>query len=58
MSRKTSASRRIVFGSLFSGIGGLELGLERAGMRLRWQVEVDSYCRKVLQKTLAVNPEV
>ena len=40
----------ITFGSLFSGIGGIDLGLERSGMVCKWQVEKDEFCRKVLQK--------
>ena len=40
----------MIFGSMFSGIGGLDLGLERAGMECVWQVEMDEYCNKVLEK--------
>ena len=38
------------YGSLFTGIGGIDLGLDMAGMECVWQVEVDDYCTQVLEK--------
>lgn len=42
----------IKIGSLFSGIGGFELGLERAipNSETIWQCEQDAFCQKILAK--------
>lgn len=40
----------MTFGSLFAGIGGMDLGLERAGMTCKWQVEVDDFGRSILRR--------
>lgn len=41
----------ITIGSLFSGVGALEMGLEWAGLGpVRWQVESNEFCQKVLTK--------
>ena len=41
----------LTVGSLFSGIGGFELGLERTGgFKTVWQCEIDPFCQKILEK--------
>ena len=37
-------------GSLFAGIGGFDLGFSWAGIETLWQVEIDGYCRQVLER--------
>ena len=41
----------ITVGSLFTGIGGMDLGLEQAGFGpVLWQVEIDDFCTKLLER--------
>ena len=43
--------KKLTVGSCFSGIGGLELGLEWTGdFETRWQIEIDPYASAVLRK--------
>ena len=37
-------------GSLFAGIGGFDYAAKLAGIETVWQVEIDGYCLKVLEK--------
>ena len=41
---------KMTVGSLFAGIGGFDLGFERAGYEIKFQVEIDKYANKVLEK--------
>lgn len=51
-------------GSLFSGIGGLEYGLERSGLATssEWMIEMDDFCCSILEKnfpnSLVINDKV
>jgi DNA (cytosine-5)-methyltransferase 1 len=47
---RTTSHMTLTVGSLFSGIGGIDLGLERAGMTVKWQSEIDPFACKVLKK--------
>jgi DNA (cytosine-5)-methyltransferase 1 len=40
----------LLFGSLFSGCGGFDLGFDRAGLQCSWQVEIDENCQRILKK--------
>ena len=36
--------------SFFTGVGGLDLGLERAGLQVKFQCEVKRFCREILKQ--------
>lgn len=42
--------RELTHGALFAGIGGFDLGFERAGIKTVWQVELNNNSRKILAK--------
>lgn len=45
---KRNTENKPTVGSLFAGIGGFDLGFERAGWKTKWQVEIDPMARAVL----------
>ena len=48
----TTHCRVLTHGSLFAGVGGFDLGFERAGFVTRWQVEIEPFCQAVLRSRL------
>jgi len=38
----------LTYGSLFTGVGGFDLGFDQAGYDCRWQVEWDKHCQQTL----------
>ena len=42
--------KEYTIGSLFSGIGGIELGFEQAGFKTEWFVECEQFCKEILKK--------
>ena len=36
--------------SLFSGVGGFDMGLEQAGMEVVYQCEIEKKCQSVLKR--------
>ncbi len=49
-SRQSAASTDLTHGSLFSGVGGIDLGFGWAGIKTVWQVERDDFARQILEK--------
>ncbi len=51
-----SAERRLRVASFFAGIGGFDLGFERAGMESVWQCELKPFCVDILEQHWASIP--
>ena len=45
-----TGSTDLTHGSLFSGIGGFEVGAERAGIKTLWNCEFENYQSSILKK--------
>lgn len=41
---------QLTFGTLCTGIGGIDLGFQQAGLTLLWQAENDPYANRILEK--------
>ena len=47
---RSDQMERLGVASFFAGIGGFDLGLEKAGFEVRYQSEIDEFCNSVLQR--------
>ena len=50
MKKNNSKVASLRAASFFSGIGGFDLGFERAGFEITFQCEIDLFCKDILQK--------
>lgn len=44
------AKKKLRVASFFAGIGGFDLGFERAGLETVWQCEISPFCQDILRK--------
>lgn len=52
--RDVVSGRQLTYGSVFSGIGGIDLGFDEAGMKCAWQCEVAEFQSKILKQRWGV----
>ncbi len=48
---------QLTYGSLFAGVGGFDLGFDKAGWECKFQVEWDKHCQSVLKRHWADVPK-
>jgi len=47
--KRADGALRFKAASLFTGIGGFDIGLERAGFDITFQCEIDKFCKSILK---------